>query len=53
LIELTKRGAEPILLPSGEERGFLEDGDTIIMHGWAGSAANRVDFGEVRGTIIP
>ena len=53
LIELTKRGAEPILLPSGEERGFLEDGDTIIMHGWAGSGAHRVDFGEVRGTIVP
>lgn len=52
LLELTRLGTEPIALPSGEERGFLEDGDTVILHGWAGSGATRVDFGEVRGQII-
>jgi len=52
LIELSWRGANPIALPSGETRTFLEDGDTVTLHGWAGSGATRVDFGEVRGTII-
>ena len=53
LLELTRRGTEPIALPSGEARGFLENGDTVILHGWAGSGATRVDFGDVRGTVIP
>jgi fumarylacetoacetase len=52
LIELSWRGANLIALPSGETRTFLEDGDTVTLHGWAGSGATRVDFGEVRGTII-
>jgi fumarylacetoacetase len=53
LIELSRRGAEPIALPSGETRAFLEDGDTVVLHGWAGTGPNRIDFGEVRGTIVP
>ena len=52
LIELSWRGAQPIPLPSGETRTFLEDGDTITLHGWAGSGPARIDFGEVRGTIV-
>ncbi|MBV8364217.1 MAG: fumarylacetoacetase [Candidatus Eremiobacteraeota bacterium] len=54
LMELTWRGARPLTLPSGEERRFLEDGDTVTMR----AAAHRVGlprlgFGEVRGTILP
>jgi fumarylacetoacetase len=52
LIELSWRGANPIPLPSGETRTFLENGDTVTLHGWAGSGPTRIDFGEVRGTII-
>jgi fumarylacetoacetase len=51
MIELSWRGERPIALPSGETRAFLENGDTIVLRGWAGSGPNRVDFGEVRGTI--
>jgi fumarylacetoacetase len=51
LIELSWRGANPIPLPSGETRTFLENGDTITLHGWAGTGPTRIDFGEVRGTI--
>ena len=51
LLELTKGGAEPLALPSGERRAFLEDGDTVILRGSAGSGATRVDLGEVVGTI--
>ena len=51
LIELTWRGAKPIALPGGETRGFLEDGDTVIMRGRAVRGEARVGFGEVIGTI--
>ncbi len=52
-IELSWRGAQPIPLPSGETRTFLEDGDTVTLHAWAGNGPARIDFGEVRGTIVP
>ena len=34
LLELTRRGANPIVLPTGEERKFLHDGDEIIMRAY-------------------
>ena len=51
LIELTRRGAEPLALPGGETHGFLEDGDMVIMRGRAVRGSQRVGFGEVVGTI--
>ncbi|MBV8354517.1 MAG: fumarylacetoacetate hydrolase family protein, partial [Candidatus Eremiobacteraeota bacterium] len=52
LLELTRRGAEPLHLPGGETRAFLENGDTIIMRGAAQRpGVARVGFGEVRGTV--
>ena len=33
LLELTARGREPLELPGGEKRGFIEDGDEIIFRG--------------------
>jgi fumarylacetoacetase len=53
LIEITRRGAEPIVLPSGEQRGFLADGDEVILGGSCATGNRRIDFGEVRGTIVP
>jgi fumarylacetoacetase len=53
LIELTRRGANPLALPNGESRGFLEDGDTVVLRGRAIRGAARVGLGEVVGTIIP
>ncbi|HEV3088066.1 MAG TPA: fumarylacetoacetate hydrolase family protein, partial [Candidatus Elarobacter sp.] len=51
-IELTSRGANPLTLPNGETRTFLEDGDTVIMRGRAVRANTRIGFGEVTGTIV-
>src|SRR6185312_12114694 len=34
LLERTWRGAEPLALPTGERRAFLENGDEVIMRGW-------------------
>ncbi|MCD9189014.1 MAG: fumarylacetoacetase [Pyrinomonadaceae bacterium] len=54
LLELTWRGKEPIRLPNGEERRFLEDGDEIIMKGFCEKEGfRRIGFGECRGRILP
>jgi fumarylacetoacetase len=54
LLELTSRGAEPLTLPSGETRKFLEDGDEVIMRGHCErDGAVRIGFGECRGSVLP
>jgi fumarylacetoacetase len=54
LLELTWRGTEPIDLPNGEQRRFLEDGDEIIMKGFCEREGfRRIGFGECRGRILP
>ena len=54
LIELTWNGTEPIELPGGQTRGFLEDGDTVTISATApGPDGSRIGFGEVTGTVVP
>lgn len=54
LIELTTGGKNPIQLPGGESRTWLEDGDTIILRGWCEKpGAVRIGFGECTGTVLP
>ena len=53
LLELAWRGTKPIKLNSGEQRTFLEDGDTVSMTGWCQGEGYRVGFGEVVGTVLP
>lgn len=53
LLELSWGGKKPIQLPDGISRSFLEDGDTVIIKGFAEKNGIRVDFGEVRGTVLP
>jgi fumarylacetoacetase len=54
LLERTWRGKEPIQLPTGEERRFLEDGDEVIMRGYCERVgAVRIGFGDCRGIIVP
>ena len=54
LIELTQGGKNPIALPNGENRTFLEDGDAVVLRGWCEkSDAARIGFGECRGTVLP
>jgi fumarylacetoacetase len=53
LLELTWRGTKPIALPSGAERKFLADGDSIVLRGAAVRDGVRIGFGEVEGTILP
>ncbi len=54
LLERTWRGSEPIALPTGESRKFLEDGDEVIIRGWCeNSIARRIGLGECRAIIAP
>jgi len=54
LLELTRGGAQPIVLSNGERRSFLEDGDTIVLRAWCErDGARRIGFGECRGAVLP
>jgi fumarylacetoacetase len=54
LLELSRGGKQPLQLPNGELRSFLEDGDAIILRGYCERAgAARVGLGEVRGQVLP
>ena len=54
LIELTVGGKQPLTLPNGQTRAFLEDGDTVVLKGWCEKpGAARIGFGECSGTVLP
>ncbi|MBP2280251.1 fumarylacetoacetase [Psychrobacter sp. PL19] len=53
MLELAWNATKPITLNNGETRSFIEDGDTVIMKGYAKKDGVRVGFGEVRGTVLP
>lgn len=53
LLEISWNGTEPVELPGGVKRTFLEDGDSLMMRGWCQGDGYRVGFGEVEGTIAP
>jgi fumarylacetoacetase len=54
LLELTWGGAEPLVLPDGSVRSFLEDGDEVTITATAPAAGGaRIGFGEVSGRILP
>jgi fumarylacetoacetase len=53
LLEISWNGSEPLELPGGIKRTFLEDGDSLVMRGWCQGEGYRVGFGEVEGTIVP
>jgi fumarylacetoacetase len=53
LLELTWRGAEPLTLPGGEMRRFLDDGDEVVLRGWCErDGARRIGFGECVGVVV-
>jgi fumarylacetoacetase len=53
LLELTWRGTEPVQLPGGEERKFLEDGDEVILRAYCErEGVPRIGFGECRGVVV-
>ena len=53
LLELSWGGKEPLTLDTGENRTFMEDGDTLVLRGAAKGEGYRIGFGECAGTLRP
>lgn len=54
LLELTLGGKQQVTLSNGETRGFLQDGDTIILRAYCQREGyRRLGMGECRGTLLP
>lgn len=54
LLELTRGGAEPLVLPDGSTRTYLEDGDVVTISATAPATdGSRISLGEVTGTVLP
>jgi len=54
LLELSAGGRQPVPIGGGEQRTFLQDGDTVIFRAWCEKpGAVRIGFGEVQGQITP
>ncbi|HPM31681.1 MAG TPA: fumarylacetoacetase [Chryseolinea sp.] len=53
MLELSRNGEKKLHMSDGSERTFLNDGDTIIMHGYAEKDGVRIGFGECKGKILP
>jgi len=54
LLELTQGGRQPLALPWGEERVFLQDGDEVILRAYCEKPGYpRIGFGEAAGRVLP
>jgi len=52
MLELSNGGKAPFTLPGGEQRSFLEDGDTVVLRAHCSApGAVRIGLGELAGTI--
>lgn len=53
LLELTQRGTQPIVLPTGEARSFLEAGDEVTLRGYCKKEGYiRIGMGECKGIVV-
>lgn len=54
MLEITRRGQEPLELPDGTQRAMLEDGDEVLFRAYCEApGARRIGFGECRSTVLP
>jgi fumarylacetoacetase len=53
MLEITLGGKQPVTLSDGENRAFIQDGDTLTLRGWSEKGDVRVGFGEVYNTVVP
>jgi len=52
LLEISGGGKQPIELPGGETRSFLEDGDEVTLKAWCEADGYRIGFGECVGRVV-
>jgi fumarylacetoacetase len=53
MLEISWKGTQPVEMPDGTSRRFINDNDTIIMRGYSEEGGVRIGFGEVSTKILP
>lgn len=53
LIEMSWGGKEPFSIAGGQTRSFIDDGDTLGLHGAAKGDGYTVGFGDCMGRVLP
>ena len=53
MLEISWKGTKPFKMNDGTERKFINDGDTVIMRGYAQNDNVRIGFGEVSTKVLP
>ena len=53
MLEISWQGKNPVAMPDGTERRFIQDNDTVIMKGYCEKDGVRIGFGECSGKILP
>ncbi|XP_026321433.1 fumarylacetoacetase isoform X1 [Hyposmocoma kahamanoa] len=53
MLELSWKGTKPLRLLNGDERKFLQDGDTVILRGICEGKGPRIGFGTCEGKLLP
>ena len=53
MLEISWRGTQPVSMPDGSERKFINDGDTVIFRGAATNGSYKIGFGELVSKVLP
>ncbi len=53
MLEISWQGTKSVEMPDGTQRKFIQDGDTVSIHGWSVADGVRIGFGEASGKILP
>ncbi|XP_063625768.1 fumarylacetoacetase [Cydia splendana] len=53
MLELSWKGTKPLRLLNGQERKFLQDGDTVVLRGYCDNGQLRIGFGSCEGKLLP
>lgn len=53
MLEICWKGTKPVTLPTGEQRKFIADGDTVVMRGGCEGHGYRIGFGDCRAKVLP
>ncbi|MDV7391944.1 fumarylacetoacetate hydrolase family protein, partial [Arthrospira platensis SPKY1] len=52
MLEISWKGTKPVDMPDGTQRKFIQDGDTVILRGFAEKNGVRIGFGEATGKVF-
>jgi fumarylacetoacetase len=53
MLEIAWKGTKPVTLNDGTQRTFINDGDTVVMRGFAQSNGVRIGFGTCSAKVLP